>query len=344
MKDTAMNFISPSAIECHQYDQPTFTQAQELPHSHISLKQWNTLLAVVRSGSFAKAGEVLHISQPAISYTIAKIEERLGIPIMHQDGRRARITEIGQQLLVHVEPLLQQAAQIEIIAKQLRANWRPAIRLAVVDDFPIPLLLSGIRRYSDSHTGATVLLTKGTTDTVHQLLHSREAALVITQGLAPGMRGDLLVEAEYVPVAHAEHPLFALGRALTDSDFQHAIEIKVDNAKIGHADTACVVTSRNKHWNVSNIDTAEKALMEGIGYGWLPRHQVQAALTAGRLALLPIATVERRIVHFYIGYRKSEKPSDEVHRFIGSLRAVIDATSASDQFSFCDPLTVDKVA
>jgi len=49
---------------------------EELQHSHISLKQWNTLLAVVRHGGFARAAEELHITQPAISYTIARMEER----------------------------------------------------------------------------------------------------------------------------------------------------------------------------------------------------------------------------------------------------------------------------
>ncbi|HVL76889.1 MAG TPA: LysR family transcriptional regulator, partial [Noviherbaspirillum sp.] len=68
---------------------------QHLTRSHISLKQWNTLLAVVHHGSFARAAEVLHISQPAISYTIAKLEERLGISILEPDGRRAAITDAG---------------------------------------------------------------------------------------------------------------------------------------------------------------------------------------------------------------------------------------------------------
>jgi DNA-binding transcriptional LysR family regulator len=44
------------------------------------------LLAVVRNDGFARAAEVLHLSQPAISYTIAKIEERLGISILRQKG------------------------------------------------------------------------------------------------------------------------------------------------------------------------------------------------------------------------------------------------------------------
>jgi DNA-binding transcriptional LysR family regulator len=55
--------------------------ANRLPHGHISLKEWNTLLAVVRNDGFARAAEVLHISQPAISYNnvdLARARDRTG--------------------------------------------------------------------------------------------------------------------------------------------------------------------------------------------------------------------------------------------------------------------------
>jgi DNA-binding transcriptional LysR family regulator len=301
--------------------------ANHLPHGHISLKEWNTLLAVVRNNSYARAAEVLHISQPAISYTIAKIEERLGISILCPDGRRTRITDIGLQLLAHVEPLVEQAAQVEAIAKQLRAKWRPEIRLAVVEDFPTQLLISPLRSYSDNPSGATVLLTEGTIETVHQLLHKREAELAITRQLPPGMEGDVLVEIEYVLVAHAAHPLFELGRTLSDADLRQAVEVSYEGR---NAIPACGADSRQsalKRWNVSSLDTVERALAEGIGYGWLPRHQVQASLSTGRLAVLPVTIDQHRTSRFYLAYPASKTLSDDVNRLTSSLRAAIGGTS-----------------
>jgi DNA-binding transcriptional LysR family regulator len=293
-----------------------------LPHSHISLKEWNTLLAVVRNDGFARAAEVLHISQPAISYTIAKIEERLGISILRPEGRRARITPIGQLLLAHVEPLIQQAVEVEAIARQLRATWRPEIRLAVVDDFPTQSLIAAIRSYSESQSGATVLLTEGTPDAVQQLLHKREAELAITRQLPGGMAGEVLVETEYLPVAHPAHPLFRRELPLTDADLRQVIEIVIEAgdgaAQAGHGRQA-----GPQRWHVSNHETAEKALAAGIGYGWLPRQQVQEAMAAGRLALLPLATYPLRISRFYLAHLASRPLSEEGRQLASSLRACL---------------------
>jgi DNA-binding transcriptional LysR family regulator len=283
-----------------------------LPHSHISLKEWNTLLAVVRNDGFARAAEVLHLSQPAISYTIAKIEERLGISILRPEGRRARITPLGQLLLAHVEPLIQQAVQVEAIARQLRASWRPEIRLAVVDGFPTRLLLPAIHSHADAQPGATVLLTEGTPEAVQQLLHKREAELAIVRQLGSGMAGELLVDADYLPVARPQHFLFQRALPLTDADLRQAIEITIDAGQGGP-----------QRWQVSNHETAEKALVEGIGYGWLPRHQAQQALAEGRLAQLPLACYPARLARFYLAWAGSRPLSEEGRQLAASLRAAI---------------------
>jgi DNA-binding transcriptional LysR family regulator len=299
--------------------------ANRLPHGHISLKEWNTLLAVVRNDGFARAAEVLHLSQPAISYTIAKIEERLGISILRQEGRRARITPLGQLLLAHVEPLIQQAVQVEAIARQLRASWRPEIRLAVVDDFPTRLLLAAIHHHADGQSGATVLLTEGTPDAVQQLLHKRDAELAITRQLGGGMAGEVLIETDYLPLARPGHFLFQRALPLSDADLRQAIEITIEvggaiAAQAGHGKPAYP-----QRWQVSNHETAEKALVEGIGYGWLPRHQAQQALADGRLAQLPLASYPPRVARFYLAWLAARPLSEEGMQLAAILRSAIGA-------------------
>jgi DNA-binding transcriptional LysR family regulator len=283
----------------------------------------------VRNDGFARAAEDLHISQPAISYTIAKIEERLGISILRPEGRRARITPIGQMLLEHVEPLIRMAVQVEAIARQLRATWRPEVRLAVVDDFPTRLLIGAIRSHADSESGATVLLTEGAPEAVQQLLHKREAELAITRQLGAGMAGEILVETEYLPVAHPGHPLFRHDGPLLDADLRHAIEITTEAGEARAGEAGQGGQCGPQCWHVSNSETAEKALAEGIGYGWLPRHQVQEALAAGRLALLPIARYPLRVSRFYLAHLASRPLSEEGSQLAVILRSAIGASAGA---------------
>jgi DNA-binding transcriptional LysR family regulator len=58
-----------------------------------------TLQAIARSGSFSRAGETLHLSQPAISHHVRHLERTVGVPLLIRRGRRASPTEAGTVLL-----------------------------------------------------------------------------------------------------------------------------------------------------------------------------------------------------------------------------------------------------
>ncbi len=54
-----------------------------------SMKQWAILAAVVDHGGFAQAAAMLHRSQSAISYSIARLQETLDISLLVVEGRKA---------------------------------------------------------------------------------------------------------------------------------------------------------------------------------------------------------------------------------------------------------------
>ena len=108
-----------------------------------SLEQWAVLQAIVDHGSFAAAAEALHRSQSAVSYTVAKLQEQLGVPLLQIDGRRAQLTEIGRVLLKRAANLLADAQQLEQLAHSMAGGWEPEIRLVVDQAFPTGVLLQG---------------------------------------------------------------------------------------------------------------------------------------------------------------------------------------------------------
>ena len=61
----------------------------------VTLDQWRTLQAVVDQGGFAQAADVLHRSQSSVSYTVARMQEQLGVPLLRIDGRKAVLLERG---------------------------------------------------------------------------------------------------------------------------------------------------------------------------------------------------------------------------------------------------------
>jgi DNA-binding transcriptional LysR family regulator len=140
------------------------------------------------------------------------------------------------------------------------------------------------------------------------------------------MAGEILVETEYLPVAHPAHALFRHEGPLADADLRQAIEVTTEPGDACAGQPGQDGQGGPQSWHVSNYETAEQALAEGIGYGWLPRHQVREALAAGRLAQLPIARYPLRVSRFYLAHLASRPLSEEGGRLAASLRGAIGAS------------------
>ncbi|PHQ66977.1 MAG: LysR family transcriptional regulator, partial [Sneathiella sp.] len=65
---------------------------------HITLDQWRVFEAIVEEGGYAQAAQKLHRSQSAISYSIAKMQDQLGVNLLEIQGRKAVLTEAGTLL------------------------------------------------------------------------------------------------------------------------------------------------------------------------------------------------------------------------------------------------------
>ena len=124
----------------------------------ISLDQWATLVSVVDSGGYAKAGEALHKSQSTLTYAIQKMEDRLGVKVFEIRGRKAVLTAAGEVLYRRGKTLLDEAGRLEHVAGELAKGWEAEIRLAVEILFPTWLLVQCLGAFSAEHPDTRIEL------------------------------------------------------------------------------------------------------------------------------------------------------------------------------------------
>lgn len=115
----------------------------------VTLDQWRTLQAVVDHGGFAQAAEALHRSQSSISYTVARMQEQLGVPLLRIDGRKAVLTEAGEVLLRRSRQLVKQAGQLEELAHHTEQGWEPEVRLVVDAAYPTARIVRSLSAFMD---------------------------------------------------------------------------------------------------------------------------------------------------------------------------------------------------
>ncbi|MBN5127042.1 LysR family transcriptional regulator, partial [Stenotrophomonas maltophilia] len=106
----------------------------------LSLDALQILDAIDRRGSFAGAGKALHKVPSTISYTVAKLEEDLGVQLFDRVGPRAEPTEAGRALLDEGRHLLRAARELELRVRRVASGWETELTLAVDSVFPTWLL------------------------------------------------------------------------------------------------------------------------------------------------------------------------------------------------------------
>jgi DNA-binding transcriptional LysR family regulator len=183
---------------------------------HDLLFQWALLERVVALGSFARAAEETHRSQSSVSYNLALLQERLGVALLVQEGRRAALTAEGELLLKQVKPLLKAFTWLETRATTLRNGMRTRLDLVVDSIFPRRHLFAILRQFQQRYPQTQVHLTEILENAGEALAQSEADVMVLTRRQDVTGRGEWLMNIDFVAVAHRDHPLFALDAPLND--------------------------------------------------------------------------------------------------------------------------------
>src|SRR3954447_16656147 len=72
----------------------------------LDLELLRSFVSVVEAGGFTRAGERVHRTQSTISQQIRRLEENLGRPLLHRNGKSVTPTEEGERLLAYARRIL----------------------------------------------------------------------------------------------------------------------------------------------------------------------------------------------------------------------------------------------
>ena len=254
----------------------------------ISLDQWATLVSVVESGGYARAGEALHKSQSTLTYAIQKLEELLGVKVFEIRGRKAVLTPTGEVLYRRGKTLVDEAARLEHAAGELGKGWEAEIRIAVEILFPTWLLVQCLGAFSSERPDTRIELYETVLGGTDEALVARRVDFAITSHLPPGFLGDELMKIHGILVAAPSHALHRLGRPATLEDLRQHRHIVVRDSGIQRTRSAGFLNEQR--WTVSHKATSLHAVLLGYGYAWFPEDAIQGELQRG--ALVPIALRE----------------------------------------------------
>jgi DNA-binding transcriptional LysR family regulator len=253
-----------------------------------SLDQLRIFLAVADEGSFSRAARRLGRAVSVISYGIANLEAQLGVSLFARQGsRRPELTDAGKALLAEARAVADDVDGLMAKVRSLHQGLEAELALAVDVMMPSTTLAAVLREFQRMFP--TVFLR------LHVEALGAVAALVLEQKAQLGIGGPVIVdhpelervavgEVGLVPVAAPSHPLAKMDRIAPGATRQHLQLVLTDRSPLTEGRDFSVASPRT--WRLADLGAKHALLLEGIGWGGMPRHAVADDLEAGRLVEL----------------------------------------------------------
>ena len=97
-----------------------------------SVRQLECLVATAKHLNFRAAARECHISQPALSGQIARLEAALGVPLFERNRRRVLLTPVGEVVALRAKKILTDLDEISAVAQVHAEPLGGQLRLGVI--------------------------------------------------------------------------------------------------------------------------------------------------------------------------------------------------------------------
>jgi DNA-binding transcriptional LysR family regulator len=294
----------------------------------MRIEQLEYVTAVTQYGSLRRASEHLHVSQPAISEAITKLERELGVTLLDRRRSGARISREGRELLRGMEEVLDAVHRLKSLAGDRTVLGR-SIRLGTVNAGTARLLLPALRRHRRTTPGATVEIRNLQQDEICTLLVEGSLDLGLVNQLTgddvqPDLVGVPLLRGRPVAVLPADHVLAAQTRVSAD-DLRRQPFVGMRSGYLMHRFAHRLFgADLPQDWH--STDGAEMGKMmvaEGLGISLLPDFSVTGdpLERAGMITTRPIAGDSTQVTMLLLQRRRSPA-ADTVRELIDAFREV----------------------
>lgn len=276
----------------------------------LTLDALEVIDAIDRKGSYAAAAAVLNRVPSAVSYTVQKLEQDLGVTLFQKEGRRAVLTAAGKHLVEQGRHLLSAADELALGTRQIATGWEPRLRIAVDTIIPIPTILPLVAQlHAVQPTIEVRLSTEVLAGTWEALIDNRADLIIGGIGDIPGHKGircEPWRQLEHVFVAAAEHPLCAQPQPISLATAQQHRAVIVSDTSRNTSPLSRGLLNQHSALYVPSMAAKIEAHRQGLGVGYVPRDQVAADLASGRLQELRL-TEPRAAEPVMLGWKISNR-------------------------------------
>ncbi len=291
-------------------------------------RQLQAFVQTAELASFTQAAKQVHLTQPALSYLIRKLEDELGVELFARNTRKVILTEAGELFLGHARRILADMSLALHDTRNVRQLAQGHLTIAGLPSVASSLLPRTIAHFCARHPKVTVALKDGLAGQVHSWVEKGEVDMGLASALEenrelqfePLFRDDLILLTPTRVVLPGSSPW----QGLQDMPY---IAMTPGSSARRFADLAMQhagVTFRPT-WELSFMSSAIAMVRARLGFALLPASSVDV-FNLENVTLVPLNTQEPREIG--ILQRKPVHTSPALEAFLRCLREEIAADSS----------------
>ncbi len=289
---------------------------------HFTLQQLKLFEAVFRNASYTRAAEELHLTQPAVSIQIKRLEEQMGLPLFEQVGKKIFPTAAGKTMYEASRDILTRTIELKNSVEALKGEVKGPLQLSVVttSKYFMPHLLGAfLMQYPD--VDPKLVFTNRAK--VIQRLRNNEDDFVV-MGQVPEdeqLETYPFLENILVPVAHPNHPL-ATKKKIPLKAFasERLLEREVGSGTRLVFDRLLEQKGLEvePYMELGSSEAIKQGVMAGLGLAVLSLHSLRLEQAAHKLVVLDVEgfPVKRR---WYAVHVKGKKLSLVARTFLDHI-------------------------
>jgi DNA-binding transcriptional LysR family regulator len=254
-----------------------------------TIDQVRVFLIVVEVGSFAGAARRLGRATSAVSYTIASLEQQLGVRLFDRENtRRPVLTDAGAAVVPRARAI---AGGIDDLRASVRAVLDGLeVELSIVIDVMMPSdrVVEAVQAFEVAFPTVRLRLHAESLGAVAQLVQRGVATIGFGGGIDASSAGLDLISigtVELFPVAVPTHPL--AGRTLTVGEARRHRQL-VLTVRSTFDEGRDIGVFGEDSWRLADLGAKHTMLLAGLGWGNMPEPMVRDDLAAGRLVRLDV--------------------------------------------------------
>lgn len=250
--------------------------------SWLTMRDLEYLLGLARHLHFGRAAEACHVSQPALSAQIRKIEDMLGFRVFERTNRRVAMTDRGRLVVRQAQVVLEEAQKIAAVADEHASGVEPRGlfrigSIVTLGPYYVPHFLAPLRK---AFPALQPVMREGLTEELLTELRAGELDLVLAARTfdESGLRIFELFDEPFVLAVPREHRL-ARKPNLSVSDLQASEMVLLED---GHClrDQALAICPPNRRgrirqYHATSVETLRHLVASGMGYTLIPALAVQ---------------------------------------------------------------------